>query len=203
MNKVILIDDRPKRMSLALEKTGNDLNIYNSINGLEIPMDEHCNAIKDELNSGSGKLILNFSLIIAHQSALNGIGLNTLDSTCKLQNIKLILFSGSIRQPVYTNDNGFEKLIVNSKDLYSAGLLPFIKKTLNNQLEHLTELVYAEKWKLGIALTYRQLLIDKKYGDDINLIYHKKKQLLNCVSILGERTLEDLSKLINDQIDNS
>ena len=200
MNKIILLDDRPKRMSLAIEKNGQDLNLYTSIKGLYIPLENDCIRIKNELNNGSGESITNYSLLIAHQSAFSGIGLKTIDSICKLHGIKLILFSGSIRQPVYYSDNAFHKLIVNSKDLYSLVLLPFIKKTVNNQLEHLTELIYADKWKLGIALTYRQLLIDQKYVDNLKTINHKNKQLLNCVSILGECTLEELSELINEQI---
>jgi hypothetical protein len=200
MNKIILLDDRPKRMSLAFEKNGQDLNLYTSIIGLYIPVENDCIRIKNELNRGSGESVKNYSLIIVHQSAFSGLGLNTIDSICKLYGIKLILFSGSIRQPVYYGNNSFQKLIVNSKDLYSVGLASFIKKTANDQLEHLTELIYAEKWKLGVALTYRQLLIDEKYGDDLKAINHKNKQLLNSVSILGECTLEELSKLINEQI---
>ncbi len=200
MNKIILLDDRPKRMSLAFEKNGQDLNLYTSIIGLYIPVENDCIRIKNELNSGSGESVKNYSLIIAHQSALSGLGLNTIDSICKLYGIKLILFSGSIMQPVYNGNKGFQKLIVNSKDLYSVGLASFIKRTANDQLEHLTELIYAEKWKLGVALTYRQLLIDEKYGDDLKAINHKNKQLLNCVSILGECTVEELSKLVNEQI---
>jgi hypothetical protein len=200
MNKIILLDDRPKRMSLAFEKNGLDINIYKLIEGLDIPIENDCVRIKDELNSGIVDSVKNYSLIIAHQSAFTGLGLNTIDSICKLHGIKLILFSGSIRQPVYNSINGFQKLIVNSKNLYSERLTNFLKKTANNQLEHLTELIYAEKWKLGVALTYRQLLIDEKYGDDLKTINHKNKQLLNSISILGNYTVEELSKLIDEQI---
>jgi hypothetical protein len=201
MNRIILIDDRPKRMSLATEKIGQDLTLYTSTNGLNIPQGNDCLKIKDEINSGSGINISNYSLIIIHQSALNGLGLNTLDSICKINNSKLILFSGSIRQPVFSSRDGFEKLIVNSKDLYSLLLIPFLQKALNNRLEHLTELIYSDKWKLGVALTYRQLLIDEKYGDDIKTVAHKNKQLLNCKSILGDLNLEELTQLISEQIE--
>jgi len=200
MNKIILLDDRPKRMSIAFEKNGHDLNLYKSIKGLFIPLENDCIRIKNELNQGSGESISNYSLIIAHQSAFSGKGLKTIDSICQLHSIKLILFSGSIRQPVYYNGNHFHKLIVNSKDLYSYKLPSFIIKTAENELEHITELIYADMWKLSAALTYRQLLIDEKYGDDLKVINHKNRQLLNCVSILGENTLEELSELINEQI---
>lgn len=200
MNKIILLDDRPKRMSLAFEKNAQDINLYKSIDALYIPMENDCLRIKNEINNGSGEIIKNYSLVIAHQSAFNGLGLNTIDSICKSNEIKLILFSGSIRQPVYSGKNGFSKLIVNSNDLYSNRLLAFIKKTAENQLEHLTELIYAEKWKLGVALNYRQLLIDEKYGDDLREINHKNKQLLNCISILGVCTVEQLSILIDEHI---
>lgn len=201
MNKVILIDDRPKRMSIAFNKIGQDISMFSSLIALDIPLEMDCLKIKDEINSGSNKSISNYSLIIIHQSALSTTGLNSLDSNCKSNNSKLILFSGSVRQPLYTTKDGFEKLIVNSKDLYSGLLLPFLKKNLNNESEHLTELIYAEKWKIGIALTYRQLLLDEKYGDDIKAIPHKNKQLLNCISILGEHTLEELTLLIREQIE--
>jgi hypothetical protein len=201
MNNIILIDDRPKRMSLAFDKIGQDLNLYLSLSGLNIPLDHECIKIKDDLNKGSGFYISHYHLIIVHQSALNGIGLNTLESICKLNKSKLILFSGSIRQPVFSTTDGFQKLIVNSKDLYSALLLPFIQKIQNNKLEHLTELIYADKWKLSIALIYRQLLMDVKYGDDIKAVPHKNKQLLNCISILGELNFEELNNIISEQIE--
>lgn len=200
MNRVILMDDRPKRMSLAIEKNGQDFNLYKSIEGLEIPLEQDCINLKEEINNGSGKSISNYSLIIAHQSAFSGTGLNILDSTCKSHKINLILFSGSIRQPVYYAEKEYRKLIINSKDLYSENLVHFIVKVIKNEMDHLTELIYADKWKLGIALTYRQLLIDQKYGDDIRSISHKNKQLLNCISILGECTEDELSSLINEQI---
>jgi hypothetical protein len=200
MNKIILLDDRPKRMKLAFEKNGHDLNLYTSIEGLYIPIENDCIRIKNELNNGLGESVAKYSLIIAHQSAFSGMGLRTIDSICKVNSIKLILFSGSIRQPVYYSDNGFHKLIVNSKDFYSVGLPLFMKKTVGNELEHITELLYADKWRLSVALRYRQLLIDEKYGDDLKTINHKHKQLLNCISILGECTLEKLTELINEEI---
>ena len=45
-----------------------------------------------------------------------------------------------------------------------------------------------------------QLLIDEKYGDDLREINHKNKQLLNCISILGVCTVEQLSILIDEHI---
>ena len=82
MNKIILLDDRPKRMSLAFEKNAQDINLYKSIDALYIPMENDCLRIKNEINNGSGEIIKNYSLVIAHQSAFNGLGLNTIDSIC-------------------------------------------------------------------------------------------------------------------------
>ena len=121
---------------------------------------------------------------------------------CKDRCIKIIFFSGGIAQLNYHNEN-LEFLNINSSDLYSARLIPFIRNFLQDKVDNLLELVY-ENWELTYLLQLRKLIHSRDSEIEIykNRFDNKIKMINQILGYEKEMEEQNLNALINKMILN-
>ncbi|WP_340111000.1 hypothetical protein [Maribellus mangrovi] len=185
MKNILLIEDRIGRQKhfLSTEEIAELKELVSSDN---LPIRRiieklNCSEISQELESAN--------LISIHKSALNSEGLRQLLDYCKSHQKDLILFTGGISQISYSNE-GFQLLILNSKDFYSNLLLPFLRDYKKVASTNLLKLVYGDSWKLSFMLQYRNY---KKLYENEGDLYKKEELLIN---------LQTIKKIIPESIDN-
>ena len=197
---VLLVDDRPPRLKDGLHKHNQTISDLLSIEGFHIADSKECESIFKELKNSNKEVFNSYNLVIIHESRLEG---NSKQMLSSFKGKDFILFSGKLNTRINKQLDYEEKdikknnyiLEVNSKDLYSARLKGFLENYTSNNIENITELIYGHNWKLNTLLTYRQVLIDAKYGDDINS-GEKRKVLMNCEEIVGKKSLYQLTNEI-------
>ena len=198
MSKILFLEDRPQRQKLYLPNHEKDIDILLSIKELEIPQGPKCKVLIDNINTASFNLDDYFKLILIHKSSLNAQGLINITRFCKENNINLILFSGNIGQLNYINES-FELLNINSSDLYTDRLIPFINDFINDKVESLLELIY-DNWRLTYLLLLRQLLTSKEYGNenDVDRFEHKIENIKQILSYNSEINKENINEIIDE-----
>ena len=146
--------------------------------------------------------IIFLNLLIIHKSSINSKGLMYVYKACKDQCIKIIFFSGGITQLNYHNEN-LEFLNINSSDLYSARLIPFIRNFLQDKVDNLLELVY-ENWELTYLLQLRKLIHSRDSEIEIykNRFDSKIKMINQILGYEKEMEEQNLNALINKMILN-
>jgi hypothetical protein len=192
MKKIILIEDRSERQRQFL---GIDqLTDLKNLNGLTILSGQDCYETIEEINGTDDIISLSeYKMIIIHRSALRSSGINKLINYCKINNRDLIFFSGDISQSIFSADD-IHLLLINSKELYQPHLKNFLSKYILGKVNHLSELIYGDLWRINIMLSLRQLLIK---GDLDRMSSELKEQYQN---LIGLYSLEDLNKEIDKEI---
>ncbi|MBK8927316.1 MAG: hypothetical protein IPM74_15720 [Crocinitomicaceae bacterium] len=94
MNEIILIEDRPGRQRQFL--TEKQFGMLCEKSYLNMPQEEICRTLIDEINSNNTSSLLKYSLVMIHRSSLDRNGLKAIDDLCNVQKIDLILFSGGL-----------------------------------------------------------------------------------------------------------
>jgi len=155
MKKVILLEDRPNRQLQAMG--ADQIKQLQGIEGLDVPLQSECMQLIKEINTGNTPAILTeYRLIITHKSPFNTRGKEILQSFCHKDKIDLIFFSGDFSQMSFENDK-HQLLWLDVQDLYTPQLIDFIIKYTQGQIQSLLELVYGNRWKLGLLMQYRSL----------------------------------------------
>ncbi|MBU0487536.1 MAG: hypothetical protein KKD31_06240 [Bacteroidetes bacterium] len=184
MKKIILIEDRKERQKEFLSES--TLMELKNIEELFLPEEADCTRILSSINAKEMESLESYSLIIVHASRLDTNGFKALEEYCGKGKKYLILFSGGFSQTIYQEAN-FKLLRANSKDFYSDKLLQFLRKFIEQETVHLTELVYGDSWKLSFLLHYR----------------HNKGILKNSPNGRRELELEEFGHSFNfDQIND-
>jgi hypothetical protein len=112
-----------------------------------------------ELRKGNTNMLQEFDSIAAHRSALKDEHLITqLETFCQNNKKNLILFSGSITSGVF-RDQGYQFLLINSKDFYSANLELFLEDTIAGKKPNLLILQFGRRWKLSLLLYLRNHIV--------------------------------------------
>ena len=202
MSKILILEDRPSRQRLFLPNREKDIETLLSISGLSIPLVVDCKKIIDEINNEHYLFKDTLKLLIIHKSSINSIGLMYVYKACKDKCIKIIFFSGGIAQLNYHNEN-LEFLNINSSDLYSARLIPFIRNFLQDKVDNLLELVY-ENWELTYLLQLRKLIHSRDSEIEIykNRFDSKIKMINQILGYEKEMEEQNLNALINKMILN-
>ena len=202
MSKILILEDRPSRQRLFLPNREKDIETLLSILGLSIPLVDDCKKIIDEINNERYLFKDTLKLLIIHKSSINSKGLMYVYKACKDQYIKIIFFSGGIAQLNYHNEN-IEFLNINSSDLYSARLIPFIRNFLQDKVDNLLELVY-ENWELTYLLQLRKLIYSRDSEIEIykNRFDNKIKMINQILGYEKEIEEQNLNALINKIILN-
>ena len=202
MSKILILEDRPSRQRLFLPNREKDIETLLSISGLSIPLVDDCKKIIDEINHERYLFKDTLKLLIIHKSSINSKGLMYVYKECKDQCIKIIFFSGGIAQLNYHNEN-LEFLNINSSDLYSARLIPFIRNFIQDKVDNLLELVY-ENWELTYLLQLRKLIHSRDSEIEIykNRFDNKIKMINQILGYEKEMEEQNLNALINKMILN-
>ena len=64
----------------------------------------------------------------------------------------------------------------------------FLDKFIKGEIEHITELIYGNNWKLNLMLNYRQLLLKGELGRT------EEEFKENIEKLIGKLPLEELTK---------
>lgn len=202
MSKILILEDRPSRQRLFLPNREKDIETLLSISGLSIPLVDDCKKIIDEINHERYLFKDTLKLLIIHKSSINSKGLMYVYKECKDQCIKIIFFSGGIAQLNYHNEN-LEFLNINSSDLYSARLIPFVRNFIQDKVDNLLELVY-ENWELTYLLQLRKLIHSRDSEIEIykNRFDNKIKMINQILGYEKEMEEQNLNALINKMILN-
>ena len=192
MKKILLIEDRPGRQAQLL--TEKDFDALVKIDNLDRPNADECVKLIDEINNENAQ-IEQYDLIIIHKSSLNQTGLEFLKTLKK----DLIIFSGGLSQFIYQYDD-FPILSVNSADLYNSNFINFIRKYINGYITNLSELIYGEKWKLNLLLSYRLLKTKLDHSTDEYEKVELTEQLNSIKTNIENFNKEDIDKEIDKEI---
>jgi hypothetical protein len=204
MKKVLLIEDRSERQTLLLKTI--KLSEYSDI--LDNMIKEKYEKIFESLKNDSFDFY-NYSVIITHQSAFKDDNisiLKKLEKHCKENKKTLVLFSGGIDSKSYLEEEGYQRLDISSKTLYSEHIELFLEdaqKGNNNPLI----LSFGKKWEISILLNILEQLnifigeIQKdKILYSVFLRDNPKIELINSLDIeLYKPTLEG-KKIYKEEI---
>ncbi|HPO64671.1 MAG TPA: hypothetical protein PKY76_01825 [Bacteroidales bacterium] len=188
MKKVLLLEDRPKRQEQYLSKELIDK--IKKLENVYMPLEEECRIIIQKLNDLNDEPLKEYSLIIIHRSSLSDNGRNTVTSHCKNEKKTLVFFSGGIGQSLFSFES-FPYFLLNSRDFYKDSLPDFLNRYLKDRIEHISELIYGQNWKLNMLMSYRQILLLNNIPRAIEPIKESFE------SIIGKKTIEELNKEIN------
>jgi hypothetical protein len=179
--RILFLEDRPDRQKIFLPNKLKDVETIKSLGGLLMPEGEICKEIISLINQKTYEFDDELKLIIIHKSALKTSGLDYLNSICKTKKITLICFSGSISQLIYNNED-FEFININSIDFYTERLIPFLGRVINNQSEHVLELIN-DKWKLSYLFLARQIIgsLQLEIDADVKFDFQKKLEQIQAV----------------------
>ncbi len=190
--KVLFLEDRPDRQKLFLPNKEKDVIELSQISEINLPKENVCKEILEQINVGRFVPDEKLKLIIVHRSALKSSGISYLNGIGKNTKIKLIYFSGGISQTTYFNDS-FEQININSSDFYSDLLIPFLKRFIEDENTNLLE-VYNKNWKLSYLLLYRQIKSNLEIEtDDVGA---------NSPKRIFERRIKNLEKILGNELTN-
>ena len=191
MKKILLLEDRPGRQMQYLDP--EKIKKLKTTKDLKILLGNDCRYMIDKLNHADDSELYDFTLIIIHRSALSNVGIDTVTNHCKVNNKYLVFFSGGISQSLFSSQS-FQYLLLNSKDFYQSNMFNFLDKFIKGEIEHITELIYGNNWKLNLMLNYRQLLLKGELGRT------EEEFKENIEKLIGKLPLEELNKKIKTKI---
>lgn len=196
MNEIILIEDRPGRQKQFL--TDKQFGILCEKSYLNMPQEEICKTLIDEINSNNTSSLLKYSLVMIHRSSLDRNGLKAIDDLCNVQKIDLILFSGGLSQLIYAREK-YQSLSLNSKEFYHNHLISFLDKYSQEKTTSLLELVYQSNWKLELLMRYRILKTKEMFEEDefVQVILEEEiKQIEKITGISSDSVNTEINKII-------
>ena len=158
MNRAILIEDRPERQRIFLERKMvnlDEFSVLTNLNGGKEPerfKTEFLDFenIKNELSD--------YDVIMTHRSAWASETRMLLRDFCKREQKALIYFSGGISSTTFYQDKDFQFLTMNSGDFYGAHLPLFLKSLTDGALVNLRILAFGNNWKFELLAKLRMRL---------------------------------------------
>ena len=187
MRKILFLEDRPERQKIFLPSKEKDVDELSNIDELIMPIADDCKKTISSINQEEYVIGNDISLVIIHKTSLSTQGLHYINSICEKNNIDLILFSGGIDQLIYNNEKN-NVLEINSSDIYTNKLIPFINKYIQDENTNLLELVNSN-WQISYWFLLRQLKHtleaeqeNKEVDDD--RINHLKDKINHTVKVL-------------------
>ena len=196
MNEIILIEDRPGRQRQFL--TEKQFGMLCEKSYLNMPQEEICRTLIDEINSNNTSSLLKYSLVMIHRSSLDRNGLKAIEDLCNVQKIDLILFSGGLSQLIYAREK-YQSLSLNSKEFYNNHLISFLEKYSQEKTTSLLELVYQSNWKLELLMRYRLLKTKEMFEEDefVQVILEEEiKQIEKITGISSDSVNSEINKII-------
>ena len=196
MNEIILIEDRPGRQRQFL--TEKQFGMLCEKSYLNMPLEEICRTLIDEINSNNTSSLLKYSLVMIHRSSLDRNGLKAIEDLCNVQKIDLILFSGGLSQLIYAREK-YQSLSLNSKEFYNNHLISFLDKYSQEKTTSLLELVYQSNWKLELLMRYRLLKTKEMFEEDefVQVILEEEiKQIEKITGISSDSVNSEINKII-------
>lgn len=196
MNEIILIEDRPGRQRQFL--TEKQFGMLCEKPYLNMPQEEICRTLIDEINSNNTSSLLKYSLVMIHRSSLDRNGLKAIDDLCNVQKIDLILFSGGLSQLIYAREK-YQSLSLNSKEFYNNHLISFLDKYSQEKTTSLLELVYQSNWKLELLMRCRLLKTKEMFEEDefVQVILEEEiKQIEKITGISSDSVNSEINKII-------
>lgn len=199
--KILFLEDRPSRQKQFLPNKVKDVEKLHLITDMFMPESNECLEIIDEINNGSYQFDENLKLIIVHKSALKTTGLEYINQFCRERKVDLVCFSGGTSQLTY-NQEDFEFVNLNSTDLYTKRLIPFLDDVVANRNETLLELT-SKDWQLSYLFLSRQILrsFELESNEDAKLDFQEQLEKLKGILKLGiPFTIENINKEITERI---
>lgn len=196
MNEIILIEDRPGRQRQFL--TEKQFGMLCEKSYLNMPQEEICRTLIDEINSNNTSSLLKYSLVMIHKSSLDRNGLKAIEDLCNVQKIDLILFSGGLSQLIYAREK-YQSLSLNSKEFYNNHLISFLDKYSHEKTTSLLELVYRSNWKLELLMRYRLLKTKEMFEEDefVQVILEEEiKQIERITGISSNSVDSEINRII-------
>lgn len=196
MNEIILIEDRPGRQRQFL--TDKQFGMLCEKSYLNMPQEEICRTLIDEINSNNTSSLLRYSLVMIHRSSLDRNGLKAIDDLCNVQKIDLILFSGGLSQLIYAREK-YQSLSLNSKEFYNNHLISFLDKYSQEKTTSLLELVYQSNWKLELLMRYRLLKTKEMFEEDefVQVILEEEIKLIEKITGISSDSINsEINKII-------
>lgn len=187
MRKILFLEDRPERQKIFLPSKEKDVDELSNIDELIMPIADDCKKIISSINQEEYAIGNDISLVIIHKTSLSTQGLHYINSICEKNNIDLILFSGGIDQLIYNNEKN-NVLEINSSDIYTNKLIPFINKYIQDENTNLLELVNSN-WQISYWFLLRQLqqtieTEQKNAGIDDDRIIILKDKIEKTIKVL-------------------
>jgi hypothetical protein len=196
MNEIILIEDRPGRQRQFL--TEKQFGMLCEKSYLNMPQEEICRTLIDEINSNNSSSLLKYSLVMIHRSSLDRNGLKAIEDLCNFKKIDLILFSGGLSQLIFAREK-YQSLSLNSKEFYNNHLISFLDKYSQEKTTCLLELVYQSNWKLELLMRYRLLKTKEMFEEDefVQVILEEEiKQIEKITGISSDSVNSEINKII-------
>lgn len=187
MRKILFLEDRPERQKIFLPSKEKDVDELSNIDELIMPIADDCKKTISSINQEEYVIGNDISLVIIHKTSLSTQGLHYINSICEKNNIDLILFSGGIDQLIYNNEKN-NVLEINSSDIYTNKLIPFINKYIQDENTNLLELVNSN-WQISYWFLLRQLqqtieTEQKNAGIDDDRIIILKDKIEKTIKVL-------------------
>ena len=175
--RILIVDDRPKRPSLHLNK--EELDDLRSL----VTMSETLEVEGLE----------QYDLVAIHRSYVINKGLgDQLDNLINNNGIYVVLFSGGIGQPTISNKG--HMAVVGSELFYSKNLIDFCKDLSDTDSIQLYKLIYGvNQWQLPLLARLRQLIWMDPSGGDFDYS-QERKSIMNSLSL---NSIDEISEAIN------
>ena len=199
--KILFLEDRPSRQKQFLPNKEKDVEKLHSLTDMFMPESNECLAIIDQINNRSYQFNNNLKLIIAHKSALKTTGLEYINQFCKRRKVDLVCFSGGISQLTYNHED-FEFVNINSTDLYTERLIPFLEDVTDNRNKTLLELT-SKNWQLSYLFLSRQILrsFELESNEDAKISFKEQlEELKKILNLEFSFTIENINKEIKKRI---
>lgn len=198
--KILFLEDRPSRQKQFLPNKEKDVEKLHSITDVFMPESTECLEIIEKINNRSYQFEENLKLVIVHKSALKTTGLENINQFCKEKKVNLVCFSGGTSQLTYNHED-YEFINLNSADLYTERLIPFLEDVIAGKNETLLELI-SIAWQLSYLFLARQIIgsLELESDENIKFIFQERLEELKIILKLEiPFTIENLNKEIKER----
>lgn len=160
MSRAILIEDRPERQRIFLERKKVNLDEFNCLRNLNGGNDP-ARFKKSFLDEGQmEKELTRFDVIMTHRSAWGSEIRMSLREFCQAEKKALVYFSGGISSTTFYQKDKFQFLTMNSGDFYGSHLSLFLASLTNDSPVNLRILAFGDNWKFELLSKLRMRLLN-------------------------------------------
>lgn len=197
MKQIVFIENRTNREEYFLEQHPEVAEQFRQLQGFTNITGTPCEEALKQIDENNLDFLKPFDLIVIHRSALitlpGGSGLNRLISFCQQFRKALILFSGNIGSSFYS-ELPHPFLLINSKDLYSSNLIPFLQSYTTSRKTNLISLRHGKNWRLSFLLLLQEILL----MNDTKIKQNKRLELCDLLFDGKAVSLSEVEVEINE-----